>query len=371
MRALALDPSQIEAHIVLARLEIGRREFAAAAARLRLAMATSPEALGAGAAQTLLGDALDGLGDHRGAFAAYAAGNGLTRARFAPIFAHRAPVADQTRRFAEGFAQAVLSPQPEARGEDEARTHVFLVGFPRSGTTLLEQALAGHPDIVSLEERPTLPEVEDSFTDVRAGFEALAADPAALEAYRAEYWQAVRSFGMEPQGKVFIDKLPLHTTRLPFIHLLFPKAKILFAVRDPRDVVLSCFRRGFQMNAAMFEFLTLEGAARYYDAVMQASVLYRDKLPLEICETRYERLVTGFDEEVENVLSFLGLEWSDDVRTFAERARNKMISTPSAPQVRRGLYRDALEQWRNYAGEMAPVLPTLAKWVAHFGYSAS
>lgn len=374
-RALGFDEGQVDAHLTLARLELAKGEFAGAEQRLSRILAKSGprKPRDAGAARTLLGDALHGLGEHRRAFAAYAEGNELIRSAFASVFAQGETIAEQTRRAAEAFSRVQLPPAPAlaAPREDEPQTHVFLVGFPRSGTTLLEQVLAGHPLVESLEERPTLPAVEQLFPDLRAGFEALAADPVALEAHRASYWQAVRSFGIEPRGKVFIDKLPLNTMRLPIIHLLFPSAKILFAVRDPRDVVLSCFRREFEMNPAMFEFLTLEGAARYYDAVMQASTLYREKLPLEICETRYERLVSSFDEQVDAVLSFLGLPWSDDVRAFAERAQSKVIRTPSAPQVRRGLYADALAQWRNYAGDMAPVLPILEKWVAHYGYAPS
>lgn len=373
-RALEFEPKQAEANLTLARTEIGRRAFADAEARIRKVLAqASARGREAGVARTLLGDALDGQGDYRAAFEAYASGNAILHAQFAPEFETGAEsVIDQTLRLARGFAEADLPPVAAGEpGPDAPKAHVFLVGFPRSGTTLLEQVLASHPEVVSLEERPTLPTIEQLFTDIPADFRRLASDAEALERHRAAYWEAVRSFGIEPQGKVFIDKLPLNTARLPIIHMLFPNAKILFAVRDPRDVVLSCFRRGFRMNAAMFEFLTLEGAARYYDATMKAAVLYREKLPLDLHEIRYERLVESFEAEVEAVLSFFGLTWADELRGFAERARTQVIRTPSAPQVRRGLYKDALAQWRNYSDALQSALPALEPWVEHFGYPRS
>ena len=92
---------------------------------------------------------------------------------------------------------------------------------------------------------------------------------------RDAYWSRVRAFGVEPRGKVFIDKMPLASVQLPVVAKLFPSARILFALRDPRDVVLSCFRRRFGMNPAMYQLLTLEGAAAFYDAVMRLSELGR------------------------------------------------------------------------------------------------
>ena len=96
--------------------------------------------------------------------------------------------------------------------------------------------------------------------------------PAPLEPLRAAYWQLVAKAGIDMAGKMFVDKHPLNTLKLPLIARLFPRAKILFACRDPRDVVLSCFRHRFQMSAPIYEMLSLQGAARYYDAVMALAV---------------------------------------------------------------------------------------------------
>jgi hypothetical protein len=249
------------------------------------------------------------------------------------------------------------------------KAHVFLMGFPRSGTTLLEQVLASHPDVVSLEERETLTESAVDFLSDEGGLTRLAgASVADLEPYRRAYWGRVRDAGVDVQGKVFVDKLPLNTIKLPVIAKLFPEAKILFAVRDPRDVVLSGFRHRFRMNASMYELLTLEGAARLYASVMDLGQLYADKLQMTARRHRYEDLVTDFDNEVKGIFAFLGLPWREEVRNFAERARAGLSATPSAAQVARGLYRGD-GQWRRYARELEPAIPVLKPWIERFGYA--
>src|SRR6202035_2700914 len=122
----------------------------------------------------------------------------------------------------------------------------------------------------------------------------LRADDSQLAELRTRYWERVRSAGIDIRGKLFVDKHPLNTLKLPLIARLFPQARILFAYRDPRDVVLSCFRHRFQMTAPIYELLTLEGAARYYDAVMGLSVRLTSALNLNICLVRHEDVVTEF-----------------------------------------------------------------------------
>ena len=155
--------------------------------------------------------------------------------------------------------------------EHAPREHVFLLGFLRSGTTLLERVLGMSDDVTILEERESLAALSQQFMHVPTGLEKLAAlNGTPLDDARAAYWQSVRAFGAAPEGKVFIDKQPLNTFNLPLISKLFPEARILFAIRDPRDVVFSCFRRHFEVNSTMFEFLDLAGGARFYSAVIES-----------------------------------------------------------------------------------------------------
>ena len=158
------------------------------------------------------------------------------------------------------------------------------------------------------------------------------------------------------------------SVNLPLVAKLFPGARILFARRDPRDVVLSCFRRRFGMNPSMYQLLTLEGSAAYYGAVMRLSELYAGLLPLPRRLVRYESLVEDFDATARAACEFLGLEWSEELRDFAAKARTRGITTPSAAQVARGLNRDGQGTWRRYLPQMAPVLPMLRPWIEAFGY---
>jgi hypothetical protein len=149
---------------------------------------------------------------------------------------------------------------------------------------------------------------------------------------------------------------------------LFPDAKVLFMLRDPRDVVLSCFRSAFAMSPATFEFLRVERAARLYGAVMELCESYRDVLGLAWHDLHHERLVDDFDGELERLCRFVGIDRRPEMRDFAERARRRDIQTRSAPQVRRDLNREGIGQWRHYSDQLKPVLPVLRAWVRKFGY---
>ena len=163
--------------------------------------------------------------------------------------------------------------------------------------------------------------------------------------------------------------MPLSSVQLPVVAKLFPNARVLFARRDPRDVVLSCFRRRFGMNPAMYQLLTLEGAAAYYDAVMRLV----GALPRSFARSRSTWFATKAWSRTSKstaraACDFLGLEWDQGLMDFAAKARTRGISTPSAAQVARGLNREGQGVWRRYREQMAPVLPILEPWVERFGY---
>jgi hypothetical protein len=247
---------------------------------------------------------------------------------------------------------------------------VFLIGFPRSGTTLIESALARHPDVVSLEERDTLEGAVRAFMDDPRDLSRLAlATGRELQSARADYWARVRKFGAEPAGRIFIDKNPFNTLKLPVINRLFPEAKIIFSVRDPRDVVLSCFRRRFNVSPSTYEFLDLQRTASNYDGAMRLATVLRSKLKLNERLLVYERLVTDFESEARSVCEFIGADWRDDLIDFAGRARRGDVASASGAQIARGLYAGGAGQWRRYREQLSPVLPILAPWVEKWGYS--
>jgi hypothetical protein len=224
--------------------------------------------------------------------------------------------------------------------------------------------------MIALGEQPVMMDAEAEFLSRAGGMIRLAgAVSDLLEPLRDAYWRRAREFGVDAAGKVFVDKHPLSTVRLPLIFKVFPDAKIIFTVRDPRDVVLSCFRRSFAINGVTYEFNSLENTARMYEAVMAAGETYLARLPFKLHRMRYEDLVADFDREGRTLCDFLGVEWTDKLRDFASTER--AISTPSSTQVRRGLYEEGAGQWRNYAEPMAGVIPLLQPWIEKFGYADS
>ena len=378
-KALGLDPHQSSAVLALATLEVAERAFVPALARLEDLLAGKGAAplapLHLASAYRLMADALDALDRPDEAMAAYAAANRELRQVYAPPGGSGVELGvEHCRRLLDYFHLA--PPQdwgpatPAAAGP--ASGHAFLVGFPRSGTTLLEQVLASHDQVTALEEQPTLePLIGDFFSD-SAGLDRLAAlKPEEAAELVAQYWARVRGFGVEPAGKLFIDKLPLNTIYLPLVAKLFPDAKIILAIRDPRDVVISCFRRRFRPNTMVIEYTDLERTALFYDGVMRLAQLYRQILPLPVHQHRHERLVEDFDAETQALCGFLGLTWSSGMRDFVETANRRDIRTPSAAQVRRGLYKDGMGQWRRYAKGLEPVAAILAPWVKTYGYPES
>ncbi|HLZ76815.1 tetratricopeptide repeat-containing sulfotransferase family protein [Phenylobacterium sp.] len=376
-RVLTAQPGFPDAVNVVAAAELAAGDAPAAQARLEAVIADPRlTAQQLAIAQGLLGDTLDAQDRIAEAFTAYAACNmGLWRA-YAPSYGQPSALA-----FAQQMIERLDEIGPDAwraqrrteaeAAPDSAPGHVFLLGFPRSGTTLLEQVLASHPAVEALEERETLTDAMRAFLGAPDDLHRLAqADERELAPLRAAYWERVRAEGAEVAGKLFVDKHPLNTLKLPLIARLFPDAKILFAQRDPRDVVLSCYRRRFAMSGSAYQLLTLPGAAGYYDAAMRIAALLEPALGARTHVVRHEALIADFDAVVGAVCQFLGLSWTDAMRGFAERTRDRGIATPSGAQLAGGLSAEGVGQWRRYHQQLAPALPKLAPWVERFGYES-
>jgi tetratricopeptide (TPR) repeat protein len=374
-KALALDADQPAAAMALATVELNEGDPAGAEARMRRLVATGRlTRLHLAGAHNIQADALEALDRPEEAMAAYIAANKATRAVQLGALAGAELGLDMAHRLIGYFEAASPDdwrPIPERERPGRELGHVFLVGFARSGTTLLEQVLASHSQFVALEEKHTVDDAILEFFPDNASLDRLAAlDEAGAKHWRELYWANVRRFGVEPEGKVFVDKLPLHTVYLPVIGKLFPRAKILFARRDPRDVVVSCFRRRFRPNPLVVEFTDLERTAGLYAAAMRLADIYREKLTLPVHVHRHEDLVEDLDAETQAICDFIGVPWDENMRNFVETANKRDIRTPSAQQVRRGLYREGMGQWRRYGATIDPIKPILAPVAESFGYPA-
>lgn len=373
-RALTLDPANLTAGQALARLDLEAGD--AARAELRASALLGRVEAGGETAIGLLGlraDARDKLGRYEEAFTDYVARNELLRAQSEPLLRREVPErrVEQARRLARHFERVAAFPasDPVARGEREPCAHLFVVGFPRSGTTLLEKALAGHGEIRTLPEVDCLTPAAGDLLDGDGLIRLERMQPNEIAARRARYFDGARSVRGDLAGRVLVDKLPLHSVALPAIVRLFPDAQVVLSLRDPRDVVLSCIRRRFQMNAAMFELLRPRDAVEFYDAVMTLVTRCRAALPVTLHEVRHEQLVADFEGELRRVLALVGLDWEPGVAAFERRAAAD-ARTPSDLQLLRGLNSDGVGYWRHYAGPLADFLPRLEPWARRHGYPA-
>lgn len=373
-RALALDPNEAAATIALASIEIEARDGEAAEARLRRLLTSSLQRDDRTRTLTLLGDALDRQDRTAEAFASWREAQGNFRDVYAPMLApgpdrpsHRAFIS----RIAAQVAATAEPPRlyPGGQPAGAAATHVFLLGYPRSGTTLVENVLASAPNVVALEERDTLRDIDDALLANDGTIPPLdALDPDLVARLRASYWRRVRDLAGPVDGKVFVDMNPFNGIKLPILARLFPEARIVVMRRDPRDVVLSCFRINFNPGPGAWAFSDLEETARHYDALTALVELCRERLPLAFHDLRYDRLVAEFEPTVRALADFVGIEWTEAFTRFDKTARDRGTRTASVSQVRRGLY-DGRGQWRRYEQELAPALPLLAPWVERFGFT--
>ena len=249
---------------------------------------------------------------------------------------------------------------------------VFLVGFPRSGTTLLDQIFDAHPDVTALEERPTLVALIENLRSKKNGYPSSLAGLTMQDRDRLSklYYEEAEKYGVDFTRHIVVDKMPLDFVHAGLIHRVFPEAKFIFALRHPADCVLSCFMQDFVPNASMLNFTTIEKGARLYDKVMSLWARYREVLPIEVQEVRYENLIADLRGEVEPALAFLGLDWHEAVSDPAAHARQRgSIRTPSYAQVTEPIYNRAAERWRRYEKYLEPVLPLLEPHIKRFGYS--
>jgi tetratricopeptide (TPR) repeat protein len=318
--------------------------------------------------------ALDAGGRHEEAFAALEEAH-RSQLAYLRLATPNAPAwKNPPFRIAEfGTVAADVAGWEHAGAPPAAASPVFIVGFPRSGTTLLEQTLDAHPALASMDETRFLYEVIDRMTGGGIVYpEKLAAmTRAQLDEMRALYWSKVRTRIELAPGRRLVDKNPLNLLALPAIRRLFPHARILLAVRHPCDVILSCYMQHFRAPDFTLLCRSLETLAAGYDKAFGA--WYREAAILEppAREVRYETLVAEFEREVRAIAEFLELPWTDAMLApGAHAGRKGFISTPSYAQVVQPVHTRAIGRWRAYQRQFAGILPQLSPWLARWSYDA-
>jgi len=308
-------------------------------------------------AQRLNADILDALGEYRAAYAAYLDLTKLARTDLPDLGSLK-------RRMTSVANIDVPALPPEDR-----RNWITMTGFPRSGTTLLENALARHPMIETFEEMPTRAAMQ-LYLDRELPHAGKGADRVGLfvEA-RNRYFGEMERRRRKVGASVFIDKSPLRSADAGFMVKAFPDQRYIFSIRHPYDVVLSCFKQAFAPNMSMEIFRTFENAVGFYDFTMtQWFGAYRMDDP-NIHYLRYDDLVTDFEARMKAALNFLGLGWDRAVLDFADAAKTRASATPSYQKVRQGLSIGVQSSWRNYGFLFqSDAARPLRQWVERFGY---
>ena len=370
--ALALDPGNLLATLVAAKCARRGGDVEGGLGRLGALDRDALDAPSRAAVCFELGNLYDRSADYASAYEAYAEGNRYNAEHWRALHSDAQAYPRQIERLAAAFRPAwVASWTPSV--PETSPPPAFLVGFPRSGTTLLERILDAHPHLVSLEEKPAISAVVARLEALPGGYpEALAGLSADdIESLRRVYWDEVAPHLGEPKpGVGLVDKLPLNMTDAGLIHRLFPTAKFVFALRHPCDVVLSGFMQPFQPNRAMVHFATLEDTARLYARAMGLWRQYAEVLPLDHHAVRYEEVVADARATARSVLAFLGVAWDDAVLEYRERPRQWGSATPSYHQVAQPIYARSVGRWTNYRDRLEPVLPLLAPFIAALGYEA-
>jgi tetratricopeptide (TPR) repeat protein len=314
----------------------------------------------------LVAELRDRTGDPDGAFAAYAE---MNRASLAA----RPDSSRPTYRELIAANTAALTADAVARWTKakpnlDPPSPIFIVGFPRSGTTLLDTLLMNVPSLHVLEEPRML---------AAAVIPALASEQRVgeltgpeLARLRRLYFEDLQRVSPPAPGQTVVDKNPLLMARIPVIHRLFPDARIVFVERHPCDSLLSCFMANFQLNFAMRSFADLDEAARTYDTVFEAWTRAETLLPLQVHRIRYERMVADLEAEMRPLLEFLGLPWDPQVLdNRGSAAKRDHIRTASYSQVTEPIYRRSAGRWERYRKHLEPVLPILSPWAGRMGYS--
>jgi len=248
---------------------------------------------------------------------------------------------------------------------------VFLIGFPRSGTTLLDTILRSHPEIDVLEEKPIINSVEEI---IKSKFkysldELHKLKKNDLDFLRKNYLEILKKNCENKNAKILIDKFPFQTVCLPLINILFPNAKIIFTHRNPYDTVLSCFQQSFEPNNAMSNFRSIESASEIYDLTMNMWIDYKTKLEMNFITSKYEDLIDDFDTHISKILDFLEVKWDENIKNYRDTAsKREKINTPSSSQVVQPLYKSSINKWKNYEKYFNESNQYIDRWVNYFKY---
>jgi tetratricopeptide (TPR) repeat protein len=262
----------------------------------------------------------------------------------------------------------------EGAGPAMEDSPLFIVGFPRSGTTLLEQVLDAHPQLKSMDEQPFMSKALETVagSGIRYPSELGKLTAHALGDVRARYWDLARNKAALLPGQRLVDKFPMNMTLLPLIRRVFPNARIILAIRHPCDTLLSCFLQNFRAHELVLLCRDLNTLAAAYSRIFGYWYAQWSLLRPSSYELRYEQLTSDFETEVRKLCAFLQLPWHEAMLAPGEHARAKgFISTPSYSQVVEPVNSRSVGRWKHYERHFSEALPILKPWLERWGYAQS
>ncbi len=320
------------------------------------------------------GKLMDLCGDAADAIAAFTPGNALALAPWQRENPGKTKFLAGVEHMLDLAGKGWLCEWEPVRAPTIGANPAFLIGFPRSGTTLLNHVLDSHGAIRTMEEKPPAQDLMDAVRSMPKGYPNALPDFDAFDItyLREVYFRSAAREGVCDSSLLVLDKFPLHTTMAGLLHRVFPQAKFLFAIRHPCDVVLSCFMQNFKLNEAMANFCTIADTVALYTRTMDLWEMYRTQLPLTVHTIRYEDVVDDFDGQIRALCDFLQVPWEEGLRQFSTRALDRgRINTPSYEQVGKPIYREARYRWERYREHLESFLPALQPYIERFGYSDS
>ena len=379
-RVLKLNAAYYEASLLQARLLRRRGEIGQAKALYRrLAGHSQVHLISRAQAWAALADLADKEGDYEQAVGLMARCKDIQIAHSQVFQRHSDLVLGNLKRFNESVSAEDLRrwrSQQNDLGPPARVAH--LTSFPRSGTTLMENILDAHSGVISSEEREVFGRDildatwKESHENTPPTVEAFNRIPVAkLQSLRQRYLSAMEEALNEPIGdRIHLDKNPTHTLFIPAIVRLFPESQFLIALRDPRDVIVSCYFQYLPLNPTSVSYLTWESTARRYALDMGIWLRLRERLEATSwLEVRYEDVVQDLPSAARRALAFLNLPWEEAVLGYRERLATKTVHSPTYLDVAQPLHRRPIGRWKNYARWLEPGLGTLERFVKDFGYA--
>lgn len=297
-----------------------------------------------------LGKAYADIGEYEVAFGHYQCANALRSAPFNWL---------ENRRWIESIKASFANPDSLASSTSTAQP-IFIVGMPRSGTTLTEQILASHPQLFGAGETPIIKRRSDQAAQALGNKpypqHTSLLTPALLDRLAEETLSNLASLKHdEAEILAYVEKNPINFTYVGFILQLFPRAKIVHTVRHPLDIVLSCFTANFSRGLDWSFDLT--ALARIYQDYQSLMRFWHQQYPGKIIDIDYEKLVMKQEPQTRELLNFVGLAWEPACLQFHKTERP--VQTASVSQVRQPIYRTSLNRWKTYARQLAPAAAIL------------